>query len=57
MPKGLKITNQTNNILFDSVWFAGVEYESDKFEDKENKQNDDYKENNQRTRVITWQAN
>jgi hypothetical protein len=27
MLPGLKIVNRTNTIIFDSAWFAGVEYE------------------------------
>eukprot|EP00957_Ditylum_brightwellii_P170193 12955823-Ditylum_brightwellii.AAC.1 len=33
MPKGLKIANKANNILFDSAQIAGVDYEEQEFED------------------------
>jgi hypothetical protein len=35
MPKGLKITNRTGQVLYDSTWIAGVDYDEDKFEDKD----------------------
>jgi hypothetical protein len=38
MPEGLKIQNRANNIIFDSAWIAGVDYDEDEFDD------DDYNE-------------
>jgi hypothetical protein len=35
MPKGLKITNCTRQVLFNSTWIAGVDYDEDEFEDKD----------------------
>ena len=35
MPKGLKITNRTGQVLYDSTWIAGVDYDEDKFEDED----------------------
>jgi hypothetical protein len=32
MPKGLKITNCTRQVLYDSTWIAGVDYDEDEFE-------------------------
>jgi hypothetical protein len=32
MPKGLKITNCTGQVLYDSTWIAGVDYDEDEFE-------------------------
>ena len=29
MPKGLKISGRTNDVLFDSAWIAGVDYDKD----------------------------
>ena len=43
MPKGLKITNRTGNIFWDSSWTAGVEYTSDSESDSEYEEN--YKNN------------
>ena len=40
MPKGLKVTNRTGHILYDSAWIAGVDYDEDEFEDEFN--DDDY---------------
>jgi hypothetical protein len=34
MPKGLKITNCTRQVLYDSTWIAGVDYDEDEFEDE-----------------------
>ena len=34
MPKGLKITNRANRVLFDAAWTAGVEYE-ETFDDED----------------------
>ena len=36
MPKGLKIKNRNNNILFDASLTAGVDYEKEQFEDEIN---------------------
>jgi hypothetical protein len=33
MPKGLKIANRGDLILFDSAWIAGVDYDEDLFDD------------------------
>jgi hypothetical protein len=47
MPEGLKITNRANNIIFDTAWIAGVDYDEQEFDDdeydeeEENKDNDD----------------
>ena len=38
MPKGLKIYNRTNQLLFDSAWIAGVDYDAEEFDD------DDYQD-------------
>eukprot|EP00957_Ditylum_brightwellii_P161251 12277818-Ditylum_brightwellii.AAC.1 len=35
MPKGIKIANKANNILFDSAQIAGVDHEEQEFDDKE----------------------
>jgi hypothetical protein len=35
MPKGLKITNRTGQVLYDSTWIVGVDYDEDKFEDED----------------------
>jgi hypothetical protein len=35
MPKGLKITNRTRQVLYDSTWIAGVDYDEDEFEDED----------------------
>jgi hypothetical protein len=35
MPKGLKITNHTRQVLYNSTWIAGVDYDEDEFEDKD----------------------
>ena len=34
MPKGLKIQNRTNVVLFDASWTAGVDYDNDLFEEQ-----------------------
>jgi hypothetical protein len=39
MPKGLKITNRTRQVLYDSTWIAGVDYDED--EDSDNSDDDD----------------
>jgi hypothetical protein len=46
MPKGLKITNRTGQILFDSAWLAGVDYDEEEFDNEdfsedENESDDD----------------
>eukprot|EP00957_Ditylum_brightwellii_P049203 3733292-Ditylum_brightwellii.AAC.1 len=51
MPKGLKITNITGDILFDSAQIAGVDYNADEFSDqdytsKSKSDSDDYSDNN-----------
>jgi len=35
MPRGLKITSLTNQILFDSAWTAGVDYDEEDFQDED----------------------
>jgi hypothetical protein len=35
MPKGLKITNHTRQVLYNSTWIAGVDYDEDEFEDED----------------------
>ena len=35
MPKGLKITNRTGQVLYDITWIAGVDYDENEFEDEE----------------------
>jgi hypothetical protein len=35
MPEGLKITNQANNVIFDTAWIAGVDYDEQEFDDDE----------------------
>jgi hypothetical protein len=35
MPKGLKITKRTGQVLYDSTWIAGVDYDEDEFEDED----------------------
>jgi hypothetical protein len=35
MPKGLKIANRANQILFDSAWIAGVDYDDALFDDED----------------------
>ena len=35
MPKGLKITNRTSEVLYDSTWIAGVDYDEDSDEDSD----------------------
>jgi hypothetical protein len=41
MPKGLKITNCTGQVLYDSTWIAGVDYDEDEFEDDDSDDDDD----------------
>jgi hypothetical protein len=33
MPEGLKIKNRADNIIFDSAWIAGVDYDEEEFND------------------------
>ena len=35
MPKGLKITKHTGQVLYDSNWIAGVDYDEDQFDDED----------------------
>jgi hypothetical protein len=35
MPKGLKIANRANQVLFDSAWITGVDYDDDLFNDQD----------------------
>jgi hypothetical protein len=41
MPKGLKITNHTGQVLYNSTWIAGVDYDEDEFEDEDYDPNSD----------------
>ena len=34
MPEGLKITNRAKNVIFDSAWIAGVDYDEEQFDDE-----------------------
>jgi len=40
MPNGLKIQNKTGNILFDSTWIAGVDFDEEEFDDESYDQDD-----------------
>jgi hypothetical protein len=54
MPRGLKITNQANQVTFNSAWIAGVDYDEELFDDdidddydeEENEENENENENN-----------
>ena len=51
MPQGLKIKNQANNVILDSDWIAGVDYDeaefdNDKYYDKEEWEDNDNNKNN-----------
>jgi hypothetical protein len=35
VPKGLKITNNTGQVLYDSTWIAGVDYDEEAFKDED----------------------
>jgi hypothetical protein len=35
MLKGLKITNHTRQVIYNSTWIAGVDYDEDEFEDED----------------------
>ena len=35
MPKDLKITNHTDQVLYDSTWITAVDYDEDQFDDKD----------------------
>jgi uncharacterized protein YvpB len=35
MPKGLKITNHTGQVLYNSTWIVVVDYDEDEFEDED----------------------
>ncbi len=35
MPEGLKITNRVNNVIFNTAWIAGVDYDEQEFDDDE----------------------
>ncbi len=41
MPEGLKITNHTGQVLYDSAWIAGVEYDEDEIEDQDYEEEED----------------
>ena len=36
MPRGLKIKNRTNTVLFETTWSTGVEYDERQFDEEEN---------------------
>jgi hypothetical protein len=38
MPKGLKIANRADVLLFDSAWIAGVDYDVELFDDDDHQQ-------------------
>ena len=40
MPKGLKISNRTGQVLYDSTWIAGVDYDEEEFEDEDDEDYD-----------------
>jgi hypothetical protein len=33
MPRGLKFTNRANQVIFNSAWIAGVDYDEESFDD------------------------
>jgi hypothetical protein len=41
MPKGLKIANRADLILFDSAWIAGVDYDEELFDDDDHQPNEE----------------
>ena len=41
MPEGLKISNRTGQLFYDSAWIAGVDYDAEAFDDDDN-DNEDY---------------
>eukprot|EP00957_Ditylum_brightwellii_P112190 8553607-Ditylum_brightwellii.AAC.1 len=41
MPKGLKITDKMNEVLFDSAAIAGVDYDAKAFDDDNNSTDED----------------
>jgi hypothetical protein len=45
MPKGLKIANRGDLILFDSAWIAGVNYDEELFDDNDHQPNENENEN------------
>jgi hypothetical protein len=50
MPRGLKITNRANQVIFSSAWIAGVDYDEELFDDDvdddyDEEDNDDENEN------------
>jgi hypothetical protein len=52
MPKGLKIKNRANNVIFDSAWIAGVDYDEEEFADEnyddvEEENDEDQEENHE----------
>ena len=47
MPPGLKITSHTNQILFDSAWTAGVDYDEEDFQDEDLKMESEDEEYNE----------
>jgi hypothetical protein len=47
MPQGLKIQSRTNQILFDSAWIAGVDYDEELFDDEDFETNSNSEEENE----------
>jgi hypothetical protein len=45
MPEGLKITNRANNIIFDTAWIAGVDYDEQEFDDDEYDEEEENEDN------------
>jgi hypothetical protein len=45
MPKGLKITNRTSKVLYDSTWIAGVDYDEDSDEESDYEEESDDSDN------------
>jgi hypothetical protein len=46
MPEGLKITNRANNVIFDTAWIAGVDYDEQEFDDDEYDKEEENEDNN-----------
>jgi hypothetical protein len=53
MPKGLKITNHTGQVLYDSAWIAGVEYDEDEIEDQDYQEEQDEDDDSNYTMTVT----
>jgi hypothetical protein len=45
MPEGLKITNRANNVIFDTAWIAGVDYDKQEFDDDEDNEEEENEDN------------